>query len=218
MQVASLVPGSDEHIVIPPNQVVVVSSFEKVCLPDDLIGHLTLKQDILLQGLIMGSQSQVDAGYRGWIYPLLYNLTDSPVTLRLKQSIIRLELVRLPQRTKEPYKGDYQEKSLSESLKSPIGSSLTALREEIEERGKQLRNTRWLATLGTIAAVAIPIGWGYASGFVDEVREARDGVSRLEGKVESVKLDRQVDRLERRVAELQCEVRNQKDPAARRRC
>lgn len=218
MQVSSLTPGRDEHIVIPPNQVVVVSSLEKVCLPDDMIGHLTLKQDILLQGLIMASQSQIDAGYRGWIYPLFYNLTDTPVTLHLNQSVIRLELVRLEQPTKEPYKGDYQEKRLSGSLKSPFGSSLTALREEVEERGREVRNTRIWATVGAIVVLFLPILFGYLSGFVGEVRDARDGVSRLEGETGSVKLDRQVDRLQRRVAELQCEMRNQKDPAALRRC
>lgn len=218
MQVVTLTPGRDEHIVIPPNQVVVVSSYEKVCLPNDMIGHLTLKQDILLQGLIMASQSQIDAGYRGWIYPLFYNLTDRPVTLHLKQSIIRLELVRLEQPTEAPYGGDYQEKKLSESLKSPFGSSLTALREEIEERGRQLRNTRWAASIAAVAAIALPIGWGYASGFVGEARDASAGVARLEGEMESVKLDNELKQLKKRVAELQCERSQENRDAARNRC
>jgi deoxycytidine triphosphate deaminase len=218
MKISSLVVGRDEQIVIPPNQVVVVSSLEKICVPTDMIGHITLKQDILLKGLIMASQSQIDAGYEGWIYPLFYNLTDQPVNLKLKQSIIRLELVRLQEPTNEPYDGHYQNEPLSGALREPFGSSLAKLRKEVEEASRKVRRAPWIATIATIAAIAVPFGWGYLSGFVGEVRDTNANVARLEGELQSGKSDSTFGRLEKRVAELQCEQR-QKDPQAKRnRC
>jgi dCTP deaminase len=215
IEVAHLNSGSRNHIVLQPNQFVVVSTLEQVCLPADMIGHLTLKQDILLQGLIMGSQSQIDAGYRGWIYPLLYNLTNSKVTLKLGESIIRLELVRLPEPTTRPYEGDYQGKTLAESLRVPIGSSLAKLREEVRRHGEEVeeerqrgRNTRIFATLLAIVAIALP----FVTGLVSDV-------SRLEGEVhESVELEDEVDQLKRKVSGLQCQVGQKAEEVSRLRC
>src|SRR6187397_390362 len=46
VEISQLAESRDEHIVLPPNQVVVVSSLEKVCMSEDMVGHLTLKQDL----------------------------------------------------------------------------------------------------------------------------------------------------------------------------
>jgi deoxycytidine triphosphate deaminase len=215
MKIAELKPGSDEHIVLPPNQVVVVSCLEKVCLPDDMIGHLTLKQDILLQGLIMASQSQIDAGYRGWIYPLLYNLSDREVPLRLNSSMIRLELVRLSRPTDQPYEGDYQERTLSESLKRPISSSLTSLNERVKKTRDQIRNTQIFAAVGAILLVTLPLLFG----LVGDLYNARDRVSRLEGEnVEPLQLNDEVQRLKNQVAALQCQILEQEGRPKLNRC
>jgi deoxycytidine triphosphate deaminase len=226
LQVSRLEEKKSEHIVLPPNQVVVVSCLEKVCLPEDMVGHLSLKQDILLQGLIMASQSQIDAGYRGWIYPLLYNLTDGEVTLQLDRSVIRLELVRLPQPSQRPYDGDYQEASLAKSLKRPIGSSLTALRNDVERRGKEIdderqrrKRTQWIASLIALVAIAVGVAVPFASGFVDDVYSTRDRVSRLEGKVEEpLQLDGRTALLKSRIAELQCAVQELEGKPRSGRC
>jgi deoxycytidine triphosphate deaminase len=210
MKVQRLIAGSDEHIVLRPNQVVIVSSLEKVCLGPDMIGHLTLKQDILLEGLMMASQSQVDAGYQGWIYPLLYNLTDGDVMLRLSRSVIRLELVRLAQPSQRPYDGDYQQRTLSQALKRPIGSSLAELREDVDEGGRRIANTRWWTAGLAVFAVLLPIFIGYVTGFFGEVNETRDRVSRVEGeRAGSLQLDDKLTRLEDQVSTLQCQVREE---------
>lgn len=222
MVVSKLVPGSENQIVLRPNQFVVVSTLEKVCLPKNVIGHLTLKQDILLQGLIMASQSQVDAGYTGWIYPLLYNLTDQEVTLQFKQSIIRLELVRLATATERPYEGDYQGQTLSASLSHRMGSSLAELRKDVKhhegEVEKRLTRTRTGAIIGTVFALVLPIVLALASGFVGEVHDAQRGVSRLEGQLEGIPPSRRVKQLETTVSELKCELRRKEMPGSPPNC
>jgi dUTPase len=228
LPVTRLAIGLNEHIVIPPNEVVVVSSLERLCLEDDLVAHLSLKQDILLQGLIMASQSQIDAGYEGWIYALLYNLTDGEVTLKLGESILRLELVRLPEASERPYDGHFQNAPLAKALIRPIGSSLQDLRRNVERRGNQvdearasmedslaqertrINRTRWIggfiAALLTVLAIAIP----FASGFVGEVGDARDGVKALEKEVGSSAQDahlrHDISRLEGRLGGLECQL------------
>jgi deoxycytidine triphosphate deaminase len=228
MPVAKLAKGHDESIVIPPNDVVVVSSLEKLCLEDDLVAHLTLKHDILLQGLIMASQSQIDAGYEGWIFALLYNLTDEKVILKLGESILRLELVKLPEATKAPYGGDFKNAPLSEALIRPVGSSLQDLRRNVERRGKQVDEarasmeasldkerrriswTQWIggivAALLTVMGVVIPL----ATGFVGEVRDANDGVKALEREVGSggqvFRLEHKTSLLEKRLTALECRL------------
>jgi dCTP deaminase len=218
-EVLHLEPGAKEHIVLAPNQFVVVSTLEKVCLPDDMVGHLTLKQDILLQGLIMGSQSQIDAGYSGWIYPLLYNLTNNEVTLQLRQSIIRLELVRLEKPTEKPYEGDYLNSSLSESLKEPIGSSLAVLRSEVSEARSRLSRIRLWGAIATAIALVIPVLLAWGSGLLGEVRDTGRAVSKLEGRFEGpVQPDVRVTRLEAQIDRLNCRVQKQEKPERPSKC
>jgi deoxycytidine triphosphate deaminase len=219
LEVKSLSPTTNEHIVIPPNQAVVVSSKEEVLMDADMVGHLTLKQDVLLEGLIMASQSQIDAGYNGRIYALLYNLTDGEVCLQLGKSILRFELVRLEKKTDRPYDGDYQDASLAESLRRPIRSSLADMRREVELRGKEvekatkdLSNTRlWggvIALVLAAAAIVIP----FATGFVGDVYEAKDGVANLEREVVP---DRQVEALKDEVASMREALEAQERKIAR---
>jgi len=119
-------------ISIPANRVIIVSIQETLNLPNDLVGHVSLKLDLLLKGLIMSSQSQIDAGYKGNIFALLYNLSDRPVEISYLDSILRLELQKLSTETDAPYHGAYKQAPLAQSLRSPIGSSLYALQQDID--------------------------------------------------------------------------------------
>lgn len=81
LTVSTLTPGVRETVVIPANRVVIVTTHEALSLRSDLVGHLSLKLELLLKGLIMANQSQIDAGYSGWIFALLYNLSNQDVCL-----------------------------------------------------------------------------------------------------------------------------------------
>jgi deoxycytidine triphosphate deaminase len=139
--VQTLDPKAATTISIPANRVVIVSIHEKLNLPNNIVGHLSLKLDLLLKGLIMSSQSQIDAGYKGSIFALLYNLSDRPVEISHLDSILRLELETLLSDTDAPYQGSYKEVPLAKSLRSPIGSSLYALRQDIDSIEGNARTT-----------------------------------------------------------------------------
>lgn len=139
-------------LIIEPNTVVVVTAHEELDLGPDLIGRLSLKMDLLRGGLIMASQSQIDAGYSGRIFALLYNLSSEPRTIQHKQSFIRLELERLPEASNKPYIGDYENKRLAEILDTPIVSTLQEMRETVDGLESRITRTRWagVATVLTI--------------------------------------------------------------------
>jgi deoxycytidine triphosphate deaminase len=141
LSVQTLDPYVATTISIPANRVVIVSIKESLNLPNNLVGHLSLKLDLLLKGLIMSSQSQIDAGYKGNIFALLYNLSDRAVEISYLDSILRLELQKLTADTTAPYHGAYEQIPLAQSLRSPIGSSLFALRQDIDSIETDARRT-----------------------------------------------------------------------------
>jgi deoxycytidine triphosphate deaminase len=148
--------STHKTVEVPANQVVLVRMRESLCLPNDLVGHLTLKLDVLLEGLIMASQSQVDAGYRGSIYALLYNLSSRGVALHQDQSLIRIEFSQLDQSTSKPYSGDYKpDWTLADAMRTRITSSL----EMIQREAMQARRTAQLTTVGAVIGIgAIIVG------------------------------------------------------------
>lgn len=131
LKTRSLAEG--EGIVLAPSDVVIITALETVRLGNDMIGRLSLKMDRLLDGMIMAPQSQIDAGYEGEIFALLYNLSDRERTLKQGASVLRLELECLPEPSDKSYSGDYQQESLSGALREPLGSSLQGMRHDIDE-------------------------------------------------------------------------------------
>lgn len=216
-----------ESVVLAPDAVVFVSVLEMVHLPSDLVGHVSLKMDLLRQGLLMGSQSQIDAGYRGQIFALLYNLSDVPVSVQYGESLIRLELTRLPETTEAPYDGDYQDTPLGEAIKTPVPSALQSMRRRVDAADEKIRNTRWIAAVLATAAIFATAGQTYC-GSVDD---AKQRISKLEGEVETLRRQPPVSgersqrtaeilrALENDLAKLRCQIRAQEQtPMQRNQC
>lgn len=231
LKVSELREEHDETIVIPPNEVVVVACLERLCMPEDMVGHLTLKQDILLQGLIMASQSQIDAGYEGNIFALFYNLTDTEVSLKYDDSILRLELVRLKEASLRPYDGDYRDAPLSKVLKGSIRSSLAKIRDDVATRGQEVdaakasmaeaqgsmehrittareglesrfERVRSISFGTLLAAIAVLVAVGIS--FNSDLGQTRDRVARLEAQSGS---QREVKKLRAELAAVRRQIR-----------
>lgn len=189
---------------IPPNQVVLIEMCEVVCIPKDLVGHLSLKLDILLQGLIMASQSQIDAGYKGRIYALLYNLSGREVTLHRFQSALRLEFARLDEETEKPYAGDYSpEDRLASVMRRRITSGLDVIQQEAHGATVSIKRIAWRGAIGgaltlfaLLVGVVAPIQKD-ASDATAHSQVLREVVADLRDQV--LDRERQVETLERLV-------------------
>jgi deoxycytidine triphosphate deaminase len=130
-------------LVIPSNRVLIATTIEHLELPPDLVGHLSLKLDLLLHGLIMSNQSQIDAGYQGGLFILLYNLSSNSVNLHRGDPVLRLELSRLAAASASPYHGTYKGKDLAQALKAPVESSLRDLNRRIDRFDKTLKRNEF---------------------------------------------------------------------------
>lgn len=195
-------------LTLEPNGVVVVRMREELHLDDDIVGHLTLKMDRLLQGLIIASQSQIDAGYKGQIFGLFYNLSDREITLKVDEPVLRLELVRIAQASAKPYSGDYKQTPLVKALERPLGSSLTDMRETVQaaddrirRADDRIRNTRWAGAIAAVAAILIPLAFAYFGGFLD----LRERTAKLEGQLEPS--SRVAERQNQAITDLRCKIK-----------
>jgi deoxycytidine triphosphate deaminase len=112
------------------NQVALIAISERLNVPKDLVGHVSLKMNLLLKGVIMASQSQIDAGYTGHLTILLYNLSDRAVTVHFHDSIVRVEFITLDKETESAYKGKFQDRGLV--IDDPISSSLSNMDNRVE--------------------------------------------------------------------------------------
>jgi deoxycytidine triphosphate deaminase len=195
-------------VILPPNQVIIFTMKERVQLPRTLVGHLSLKLELLLKGLLMASQSQIDAGYEGPIYLLLYNLSDKEVSLSVGQEALRLEFEEVDQATDVAYKGRYsQTESLQEALLTPVNSSLSHMNAKVEE------NERYVSSLKRSGLAALVVGLAAvlvasAAGIVPVVVYAAGAdASAKASELEVQRLDQTLGQYEHTVIQLQAEVR-----------
>jgi len=78
-------------IVVRPHGMVVVSTFEKLHVPRYLIGRWNLRVSLVYSGLLWAGGPQVDPGFSGFLFCPLYNLSNTEVTLKLKDHIFTID-------------------------------------------------------------------------------------------------------------------------------
>lgn len=78
---------------IPPYSYAVVSAKEVARMPKFLVGRFDLKVSLFFQGVVLSNGPQVDPGYRGSLFCMLYNGSDMPVGITRGSHFATLELV-----------------------------------------------------------------------------------------------------------------------------
>ena len=197
-----------QRLTIPANQVVVVEMREALRLPDHLVGHLSLKMHILLSGIVIASQSQIDAGYEGRIFAMLFNLNSRDVHVSEGDEILRLEFARLDVPAPK-YVGDMRNKRLSRALLpyKTVESSMGNLAQRFEAFTKRTQRDLAIAVAVSVLGMIVGLG-GIMATIIDPFTEnAQDAKSKVE--VQQTKLDElqqlvdQLPTLQRRIADLE---------------
>lgn len=85
--------GKNE-IRIPPFEVAIIKTTEKVNLPRFLIARWNIRVKWVYEGLLWVGAAQVDAGYVGHLFCPIYNLSDKEVTLRLGEQIAVIDFIK----------------------------------------------------------------------------------------------------------------------------
>lgn len=203
---------------IAANQVVLVRTLEDVVMPADLVGHLSLKLDVLLKGIIMASQSQIDAGYVGPIFALLYNLSQDTVPLSQGQSFLRLEFAELDEKTELIYAGDFKPHfRLFHVVRERLTSSLEGTNRVAREALAKVERRTRIAVFGAFgvfvtALIAIlAMLWQLIGPVQGQASDARSTAERIRD--EYVIQKSHLVALERRITQLEAELDAARTPS-----
>ena len=166
---------------VPPNGFIIVISLERVNIPTNLVGHLSLKVNLLMKGLIMSSQSQLDAGYSGKIVALFYNLSNEKVQLEYKDPILRLEFARLESHSQKAYKGNYQgTDKLSDFVGGQLNSSsLTVMDEKIDHLDGYIKSLQFWGAFAGLGIVALTHIFSYFGPIDSKVKVLDSNLEKL---------------------------------------
>jgi guanylate kinase/deoxycytidine triphosphate deaminase len=99
----------EPFICIEPYDYSIVTSNEIANLTRDTTGRFDLCVSLFCQGIILSNGPQVDPGFKGRLFCLLFNTSNAPVFLKRGQHYATIEFHKMIEPTL-PYPGKYQHK------------------------------------------------------------------------------------------------------------
>ena len=150
-------------VVMEPGDYVLISSKEIANLPKDIAGRFDLTVSLFCKGVILSNGPQVDPGFHGRLFCLLFNTANNKVQLKHGEHYATIEFVKLVEPT-VPYMGKYQNKlKMKDYLPEMVeASAINKLIEDVEN----LKKEKWwikilplvVSILALILAIAALIG------------------------------------------------------------
>lgn len=140
----------DPILLIEPYDYAIVTSREITNLPLNVCGRFDLAVSLFAQGVILSNGPQIDPGFRGPLFCLLFNTSSSPVLLKRGGHYATLELHQLIEPT-HGYTGKYQRKTLLDYLPTNAArGAINELKREVEDL-KRSSKTLQTVILGVIS-------------------------------------------------------------------
>lgn len=129
------------RLIIEPYDYAIVSSKEEICLPKDVVAHFGLTVGLFCQGIILSNGQQVDPGFRGTLFCLLFNTSNRSVIIKRDEHYATIEFTKMDQFASK-YKGKYQEKRniIDVIPANAMQGALNELKKEIEELKNESRS------------------------------------------------------------------------------
>jgi len=151
-QIRSL-KDEEPNIIIKPGDFIIAGSRERVNIPTTLVGRFDLTVSMFCRGLILSNGPQVDPGYSGPLFCLLFNTSNEKIELKKGQHYATIEFSKMIYHTDKPYNGRYQNKEkifeyLPETAKYSV---ISQVRDDISKLQKE---SFWLKYLPLIIAIA----------------------------------------------------------------
>lgn len=84
-------------LIIPPHQVAIVRTYEKLNIPRFMIGRWNLTVDNVYKGLLWVGALQVDPGWVGYLPCPLYNMSNEEVQITFREKLFTIDFVRTTQ-------------------------------------------------------------------------------------------------------------------------
>jgi len=91
-QIRTLTDQSPSH-VLEPGEFVILTSYERLNMPLDLVGHNGIMSPWAKRGLVSLFSPQIEPGFRGFLTVPVFNAGDASVTLVLRERMFTVEFV-----------------------------------------------------------------------------------------------------------------------------
>jgi dCTP deaminase len=144
-----------EQLVIPPGQFCLLLTEEKVFIPNNAIGLISIKAGVKFRGLINVSGFHVDSGFQGRLKFSVYNAGSQNIVLQRKQRVFLIWFCDLDRVTSDTYKGarTNQCEISTEDVMRMQGeiASPGQLKKEIHEVQTNVRVLNWM--LGILVTI-----------------------------------------------------------------
>jgi dCTP deaminase len=163
--------GPGEQISIPSGQMALLLTEEKIRIPRNAMGFISMKSGVKLHGLVNISGFHVDPGFEGHLVFSVSNSGPSSVPLTREEPLFMLFLCSLDQPTQRVYDGtrrnlnsikDEMVRGLQGSFPSPqlLQDQIRTIRDNVTDEVARLhsRVTRirwWAGTIGLILGVVL---------------------------------------------------------------
>ena len=83
-----------QHLEMKPNSIVYVTTADELDLPHYIAARFNLRVKWVYKGILLGTGPQVEPGYRGFLSCPLYNLTNRPIRIRLRDEFATIDFER----------------------------------------------------------------------------------------------------------------------------
>lgn len=121
-------------IIMKPGDYVVVSAKEIADFTKDIAARFDLSVSLFCQGIILSNGPQIDPGFKGGLFCLLFNTSNKEIQLKRGRHYATVEFIKLIEPT-EAYTGNYQNKNEIMDYLPSIAekSAISELREDINK-------------------------------------------------------------------------------------
>lgn len=140
---------------IEPYDYAIVSCKEEIQLPRDVAANFGLTVGLFCQGIILSNGQQVDPGFRGTLFCLLFNTSNRVVIIKKNSHYATIEFTKMLDFS-SGYKGRYlDKKDIIEYIPPNVmQGAINELKKEIEELKTESRSmqTVYIGVIGIIVA------------------------------------------------------------------
>lgn len=147
---------------IPPYSFVFVQALETAVLPSFIVASFDIRVSTFFQGVVLSNGPQVDPGYRGGLFCMLYNASDTAIGINRQDHFATVQF-QTTATNSAGYKAHHQNKKGftdfidGTAAKRPGGQILERVQvvaDSVDKKFSDLRNAHW-AIMAVFIAVAL---------------------------------------------------------------
>jgi dCTP deaminase len=125
-------------LVISPGEFAILSTYEKLNIPLDIIGHNGIMSRWAKRGIVSLFSPQIDPGFRGMLIVPVFNAGDSDVIIQFKREIFTVEFSRTSKAVEKGWSdihGDQDkiDDMISPTLNRPNLLDIRAVQKEVND-------------------------------------------------------------------------------------